>query len=287
MKIFKAASLISAAAATCSWKQDKKPNRCNDVSYKMTKTNTWVCKDCFNYRIEFQLRELNMNWWWTHDDFMYMTFDEPVTFITAAHPVDNVELHDTNSAGDQIYKISFKDGFVPGDGRIDFNIQFREDNLTSHATAGHVCPNCYDLPKDGTMYAQFIDLRDIVLSSAKKSQMNHNKYINLMNRVNGFFTSHDEIIIDRPAIGGCRLPFWPGNYGTDSYETWKAANNDELERLRTSDSLADTCAMIDLIEEYVLEIAKNAACLDKMPDRKKAKFADKIQEISWSKSPNC
>ena len=70
------------------------------------------------------------------------------------------------------------------------------------------------------MYAQFLELRDIELSAKKKSQMNYNKYINLMNRVNGYLTSHEEIIIDRPAQGDCNLPFDPSKYGTDSYDTW-------------------------------------------------------------------
>ena len=27
-----------------------KPDRCDDIAFSMHKTNSWVCRDCFNYR---------------------------------------------------------------------------------------------------------------------------------------------------------------------------------------------------------------------------------------------
>ena len=90
MKILKAAALLSLVAAECSWNEhnkegskekqisaylpnssikivlisklilqfyliliiltSNKPKRCDDIAFSMHKTNSWVCRDCFNYR---------------------------------------------------------------------------------------------------------------------------------------------------------------------------------------------------------------------------------------------
>ena len=66
---------------------------------------------------------MGIDWWWNNQDFIYLTFDEPVSFVPTATPINNVELYDTDGDGKQTYKLDFIPQFLPGDGRIDFNIR--------------------------------------------------------------------------------------------------------------------------------------------------------------------
>ena len=75
----------------------------------------------FYSRVEFNYQETA--WWWNNEDFIYLTFDEPVSFVTVAHPIKDVVLYSTSPAGQQTYKLDFKPDFNPGDNRIDFNIR--------------------------------------------------------------------------------------------------------------------------------------------------------------------
>jgi len=146
MKIFRASSLLSLVAAECNWQLHQKPKKCNDIEFTMEKTNSWVCRDCFNYRVNFRTDQLQIDWWWTNEDFIYLTFDEPVSFVTAAYPVKDAVLYSQGADGQQTYKLTFESNFNPGDKRIDFNIQFREDNLTSVVSAATICPFCHPVP---------------------------------------------------------------------------------------------------------------------------------------------
>jgi len=123
MKIFRASSLLSLVAAECNWQLHQKPKRCNDIEFTMEKTNSWVCRDCFNYRVNFKTTQLQIDWWWTNEDFIYLTFDEPVSFVTAAYPVKDAVLYSQGADGQQTYKLTFESNFNPGDKRIDFNIR--------------------------------------------------------------------------------------------------------------------------------------------------------------------
>ena len=69
--------------------------------------------------MEFNLVDMNMQWWWTNQDFLYLSFDQPVSFVTTAHPIQDVVAADSTYS---TYKLSFKPDFFPGDNRIDFNI---------------------------------------------------------------------------------------------------------------------------------------------------------------------
>ena len=73
--------------------------------------------------MQFRTDQLQIAWWWTSEDFIYLTFDEPVSFVTAAYPVNDAVLYSQGPDRQQTYKLSFQRNFNPGDNRIDFNIR--------------------------------------------------------------------------------------------------------------------------------------------------------------------
>jgi len=293
MKILKAAALFSLVAAECSWTEHNKPKRCVDIAFNMRKTNSWVCRDCFNYRVEFNYQETA--WWWTNEDFIYLTFDEPVSFVTVAHPIKDVVLYSTSPAGQQTYKLDFKPDFNPGDNRIDFNIQFREDDLTSVVSAATVCPFCHPVPsfadnlnREGLL-AQFLNWRDIdiELSHEQKNFINYRQYRNKMNRVyNQYLTLTNNIVVD--ATYSCDLPYNADKFVSESFSQWLIEKSSQINSLQQGTSgLAGMCRLVDLIEEGVQTLADTYVCLDDMPPRKQRRISEKIEKISNSKGPRC
>jgi len=291
MKIFRASSCLSLVAAECNWQQHQKPKRCKDIEFTMEKTNSWVCRDCFNYRVNFRTDQLQIDWWWTNEDFIYLTFDEPVSFVTAAYPVKDAVLYSTGADGQQTYKLTFESHFNPGDKRIDFNIQFREDNLTSVVSAATICPFCHPVPSfvvnvaPQALVAQVDNWCDIEIIVDKKYHINHQQFTNKMNRVKKYLTWTDNILVD--ATYDCAKPYNTDKFLSDSYTQWQIENNSEIEALRLDDSVAATCQLIDLMEDGVRALAESYVCLDEMPRGKQIRFGGKIDKISNSKGPQC
>ena len=89
----------------------------------ITALTKYVLFDHFFSRVNFRTDQLQIDWWWTNEDFIYLTFDEPVSFVTAAYPVKDAVLYSTGADGQQTYKLTFESHFNPGDKRIDFNIR--------------------------------------------------------------------------------------------------------------------------------------------------------------------
>ena len=56
-----------------------KPGFCTDVTMYHKRTNSWVCKDCFNIRIEFNLKAVGH--WWDNRDYIWVAFKQPVSVI--------------------------------------------------------------------------------------------------------------------------------------------------------------------------------------------------------------
>lgn len=258
----------------------------------MEKTDSWVCRDCFNYRVQFRTDQLQIAWWWTSEDFIYLTFDEPVSFVTAAYPVNDAVLYSQGPDRQQTYKLSFQPNFNPGDNRIDFNIQFREDNLTSVVSAATICPFCHPVPSfivnvaPPALQAQVTDWRDVDINLETKFQINHQQFTNKMNRVNKFFTyENKQILVDESF--GCELPYNTEKFLSDSYTQWQIENNSEIEALRQDNSVASTCQLIDLMEEGVRELAETYVCLDELPRGKQRRLGVVIDKISNSKGRTC
>lgn len=258
----------------------------------MEKTDSWVCRDCFNYRVQFRTDQLQIAWWWTNEDFIYLTFDEPVSFVTAAYPVNVAVLYSQGPGAQQTYKLSFQPNFNPGNNQIDFNIQFREDNLTSVVSAATICPFCHPVPSfivnvaPPALQAQLKDWRDVDINLETKFEINHQQLINKMNKVcNRFFTYTDNILVDESH--DCQEPYKPEKFLSDSYTQWQIENNSEIEALRQDNSVASTCQLIDLMEEGVRELAETYVCLDELPQGKRRRLGGKIDKISNSKGRTC
>ena len=192
----------------------------------------------YHSRVEFNYEQTA--WWWTNEDFIYLTFDEPVSFVTVAHPIKDVVLYSTSPAGQQTYKLDFKTDFNPGDNRIDFNIrklnfkfktftifslEFREDDLTSVVSAATVCPFCHPVPsfvnnfdREGLL-AQFLAWRDIDLSDEQKNFINYRQYRNKMNRVyHRYLTLTNNIIVGAPY--NCDLAYNADKFASESFSQW-------------------------------------------------------------------
>lgn len=291
MKILRAAALFSFVAAECTWNEHNKPSRCVDIAFSMHKTNSWVCRDCFNYRVELNNIQQTA-WWWTNEDFIYLTFDEPVSFVTVAHPINDVVLYSTSPAGQQTYKLEFKRDFNPGDNRIDFNIQFREDDLTSVVSAATICPFCHPVPsfvdnfnREGLL-AQFLKWRDIDLTDEQKSFINYQQFQNKMNRVYyQYLTLSDNIVVDDSY--DCELPYNAENFQSNSFSRWLTENNSQIEALRSRTSVENMCHLIDLIENGAQTLADTHVCLDEMRRSKQIRLSEKIEKISNSKGRKC
>ena len=101
-----------------------KPGFCTDVTTYYTKTNSWVCKNCFNVRIEFNLGWIGaVGHWWDNKDYIWLAFKEPVSVIKAQGPVESVEgVPGTDAQGYYRFKVSFNANAQFGDRRIDVNI---------------------------------------------------------------------------------------------------------------------------------------------------------------------
>ena len=177
-----------------------------------------------------------------------MTFDKPVSFVTAAHPVQDVVFFDEDDQGRQRYQIAFKPDFFPGDNRIDFNIrklylflsifqfsfsEFREDNLTAHAVALIVCPFCYPFPDYIEVYTPELIKEEIqkmkeimtnTLTISKDettteivSNIDIVKFKGKMDKVLKFFEI-DNVLVD--SSFDCVQPYDEVNFQSDGYNKW-------------------------------------------------------------------
>ena len=125
MKIFSALSFFSVASAgECTAASNKnKPSFCAVVTHHITKTNSWVCKNCFNLRVNF-----NLNWLgavgnaFDNTDSVYLAFAGPVSFVKSAGPTNDVKAIGQDEHGSFVYEVGFNDQAQFGDRRIDFNI---------------------------------------------------------------------------------------------------------------------------------------------------------------------
>ena len=125
MKLF----ALLAAAADARVRMDAcaaigKPSFCATITPKITRTNAWTCKDCFNLRIEVNLNQLGaVGALWDNQDHVFLTFDNDVSFVKAAGPAASpaVEMAGTDE-GYQMWRVDFQNTFNPGDRRIDINV---------------------------------------------------------------------------------------------------------------------------------------------------------------------
>ena len=102
---------------------DKKPGFCTDVTTYITRTNSWVCKNCFNIRIEFNLGWLGpVGNWFDNRDYVWLAFKQPVSVIKWAGPSDGVVPDGNDEDGNYRFKMGFNDNAQFGDGRIDINV---------------------------------------------------------------------------------------------------------------------------------------------------------------------
>ena len=119
-------SLFAAAVVAGSNKSEcelaGKPDFCAAVTAFIDRTNQWVCRDCFNVRVNFKLSNIGtVGAFFDNRDFVYIAFDTPVELIKYAGPVGGAtQMSDLD--GNPVWKIGFENTFEIGDGKIDFNI---------------------------------------------------------------------------------------------------------------------------------------------------------------------
>lgn len=146
MKIF-ALGLISAVLANANDQcenspyAENKPGFCTDVTHHVTRTNSWVCRNCFNLRVEFNLGWLGpVGRWFDHRDFVWLAFKQRVSVIKWAGPADILEPDGKDSDGNYIYKLGFNPNFNPGDRRVDINIEFNDNDTPGDLVWAKLCP---------------------------------------------------------------------------------------------------------------------------------------------------
>ena len=89
----------------------------------MTRTNSWVCKNCFNLRIEFKLDWIGaVGHWFDNQDHIWIAFKQPVSVIKQSGPASAVESAGQDAEGNYRFKIYFEKNAEFGDRRIDINI---------------------------------------------------------------------------------------------------------------------------------------------------------------------
>jgi hypothetical protein len=119
MKIF---SLFAFAAAVLADEPFSKA--CRDVTNRVSRTNSWTCRDCFNLRVNVNLNNVRNAFNW--DGFVYLSFTEETSVVKFAGPVVSIDFDGNDDNGNFRYKVSFIPGHEFGDNRIDFNAEFRE-----------------------------------------------------------------------------------------------------------------------------------------------------------------
>ena len=129
MKLFALLASLGWAMEECkdtaaySSPSKNKPGFCTDVTMYHKRTNSWVCKDCFNIRIEFNLKWIGaVGHWWDNRDYIWIAFKQPVSVIKFAGPSDGVVPDGRDADGNYRFKVGFNSNFNPGDKRIDINI---------------------------------------------------------------------------------------------------------------------------------------------------------------------
>ena len=86
MKISSLTALVACAVGEKICEDSKnfknKSGYCTDVSTYYQNTNSWVCNNCFNIRIEFNLDWIGaVGHWWDNFDHIMIAFKEPVSVI--------------------------------------------------------------------------------------------------------------------------------------------------------------------------------------------------------------
>lgn len=121
MKLFGIFAFISAVLAN----DVPFSKACRDITQRVTRTNSWTCRDCFNLRINVNLNNVRSAFNW--DGHVYLQFTEETSVIKFAGPVSAIDFDgiDENS-GHYRYKVTFLPNHEFGDNRIDFNAEFRE-----------------------------------------------------------------------------------------------------------------------------------------------------------------
>jgi len=100
----------------------KKAGFCTSVTHHTTWVNSWVCKNCFNLRVEFNLKWIGpVGKYFDNTDHIYFAFKSPVSFIKSAGPSTPIEQMGKHN-GLYMFRMGFIDSFNPGDGRIDINV---------------------------------------------------------------------------------------------------------------------------------------------------------------------
>lgn len=114
---------VIAEQCELSANEDNKPGFCTDVSEYAYRTNSWVCKNCFNVRVQFKMSWIGaVGHWFDNRDYVWIAFKGPVNVVKFAGPADEVVPDGRDDDGNYRFKIGFNDNFNPGDGRIDVNI---------------------------------------------------------------------------------------------------------------------------------------------------------------------
>ena len=121
--LFLPLALANGDVCTDSPNAASKPGFCTDVTAFTYQTNSWVCRNCFNVRLNLKLDWIGVvGKWFDNKDFVWIAFKNPVSVIKWAGPADSVEADGQDEDGNYLYKVGFNDNFNPGDGRIDINM---------------------------------------------------------------------------------------------------------------------------------------------------------------------
>merc|ERR1712088_131623 len=123
-----------------SYGNKNKPGFCTDVTVYQTRTNSWVCRNCFNIRVEFNLAWVGaVGHWWDNRDSIYFAFEHPVSAIKAAGPaLTPVAISDKD--GLYRFRMDFNKQAQFGDGRIDINVEFNDNETPGKLAWVKTCP---------------------------------------------------------------------------------------------------------------------------------------------------
>lgn len=111
---------------------------CREVTNDVTLTNRWTCRDCFNLRVNFNLKQYRDNW----GNKMYMTFTNNITVVKFAGPMQSMVLDRQMDNGHFKFDLSFGNHEF-GDGQIDFNAEYRLLGKDSELANAWICPTRY------------------------------------------------------------------------------------------------------------------------------------------------
>ena len=139
--VFALLASLKVVMCECELSSSHKPTFCTDVTQYLTRTNEWVCRNCFNIRISFNLAWIGaVGYWWDNKDFIMIEFKQPVSVIKWQGPVNEVVLDKQGSSENYRFRVGFIDQFNPGDRNIDVNIEFNGLESEGEIVLVNTCP---------------------------------------------------------------------------------------------------------------------------------------------------